>query len=100
MPVTNAVRMPQTPSDWLLARYDRVLRRTFGPQGDWRRTRHDRGSNYDRRLFDLIDDHPGADCLPDFEGECVHRSGAASWPVAGVGEDLDGVGYETVSEIA
>lgn len=87
--LTGAVRMPQGPSEWLLARYDRVLRRTFGPQGDARRIRHDRGSNVDRRIFDLIDDHPGADCEGDDLGECTYLSGEASWPVATLGEDLD-----------
>lgn len=85
----DAVRMPQTPSQWLLARYDRVLRRTFGPQGDRRRIRHDRGSNFDRRLFEVIDDHPGAACDQDYQGECGHWSGQASWPVATVCEDLE-----------
>jgi hypothetical protein len=78
--IRSPASIPQTPSEWLLARYDRVLRRTFGPQGDGRRIRHDRGSNFDRRIFDVIDDHPGANCEPDHQGECAYWSGEASWP--------------------
>jgi hypothetical protein len=95
--LTSAVCIPQTPSRWLLARYDRVLRRTFGPQGDGRRVRHDRGSNFDRRIFDLIDDHPGANC----EAECAYWSGEASWPAPTLGENVDtDVLLETFDEIA
>jgi hypothetical protein len=86
---TEPACMPQTPSQWLLARYDRLVRRTFGPQGDGRRIRHVRGSNFDRRIFDLIDDHPGADCEQDDDGDCAYQSGEASWPMAALGENLD-----------
>ena len=78
---SGALRMPQTPSEWLLARYDRVLRRAYGPQGDRRRIRRDRGSNFDRRIFDLIDDHPGTEC-DGGDGECAYRSCEATWPEA------------------
>jgi hypothetical protein len=86
--VTGAVTIPQTPSEWLLARYDRVLRREFGPRGDGRRLRHDRGSNFDRRIYDVLDDHPGAACEPDDEGDCVAWSGQASWPAATFVDDM------------
>lgn len=86
--VTGAVTIPQTPSEWLLARYDRVLRREFGPQGDGRRLRRDRGSNFDRRIYDLLDDHPGSACELGPEGECVDWSGQASWPAASVADDM------------
>jgi hypothetical protein len=86
--LTDAMRIPQTPSDWLLARYDRVIRRAYGPQGDSRRIRHDRGSNFDRRIFDLIDDHPGSECDAMYE-DCPCRSGSASWPDPALGDDLD-----------
>ena len=86
--MTGALSIPQTPSEWLLARYDRVLRRGFGPQGDGRRIRHDRGENFDRRIFDVLDDHPGAYCSPDAEGDCVDWSGPASWPTALFGDEL------------
>lgn len=88
--VTNALAMPQTPSEWLLARYDRATRRTFGPQGDRRGIRRDRGSNFDRRMFDLLDDHPSAECPMDTAEGCPHTAGAASWPVAPLGEDISG----------
>jgi hypothetical protein len=81
--------MPQTPSEWLLARYDRVLRRTFGPRGDRRRIRHDRGSNFARPIFDVLDDHPGAACDRDDRGECAYWSGEASWPEATLRENID-----------
>jgi hypothetical protein len=86
--LTGAVSLPQTPSEWLLARYDRELRRAFGPQGDVRRIRRDRGTNFDRRIFDVIDDHPGASCQPVRCGNCAFGSSEASWPAASVGEDL------------
>ena len=99
--LTDAVCMPQTPSQWLLARYDRVLRRTFGPQGDRRRIRHDRGSNFDRPIFEVIDDHPGADCGRHDRGECLYQSDEASWPVATLGEDLEpDVSVEMFEQIA
>jgi hypothetical protein len=87
--LTGAVSLPQTPSEWLLARYDRELRRAFGPQGDVRRIRRDRGTNFDRRMFDLIDDHPGATCEAVAYAECAFRSSEACWPTAVAGEDLD-----------
>jgi hypothetical protein len=98
--LTGTVCMPQAPSEWLLARYDRVLRRRFGPQGDERRIRRDRGSNFDRPMFDVLDDHPGVDCEWDDQSECAYRSGEASWPVASLGEDLDAQGFEMCEEIA
>lgn len=85
----GALTIPRTPSEWLLARYDRVLRRGFGPQGDARRPRRDRGSNFDRRIFDLLDDHPSAECVLGEAGDCLTWSGQASWPVAMLGDDLD-----------
>lgn len=84
----RALTIPRTPSEWLLARYDRVLRRGFGPQGDARRPRRDRGSNFDRRIFDLLDDHPSAECVPSEAADCLTWSGQASWPVASLGDDL------------
>jgi hypothetical protein len=87
--LADAVRVPQTPSEWLLARYDRVLRRAHGPQGDARRIRYDRGSNFDRPLFDVIDDHPGAECEQAFDGKCAYTSDDARWPVAELADDLD-----------
>jgi hypothetical protein len=97
----GALALPQTPSEWLLARYDRVQRRAFGPQGDGRRIRHDRGSNFDRRIFDVLDDHPGAVCAVTEHGECVSWSGAASWPLASLGDDLSGEALlEAFEEIA
>lgn len=95
----GAVTIPQTPSEWLLTRYDRVLRRSFGPQGDARRIRRDRGSNFDRNLFDVIDDHPGAECDADeviCADSCIHWSGQASWPQPALGEGLldDDFGFE------
>jgi len=99
--VTDAAAIPQTPSEWLLARFDRVQRRTFGPAGDGRRIRHDRGSNFDRRIFDVLDDHPWPACEPDLQGDCLGWSGAASWPVAAVGDCVeDGVRYDLGQEIA
>jgi hypothetical protein len=84
----SALRMPQTPSEWLLSRYDRELRRAYGPRGDRRRIRHDRGSNFDRRIFDLIDDHPGTECERG-DVECAYRSCEASWPETPLHEVLD-----------
>jgi len=97
--VTNAVSMPQTPSEWLLARYDRVLRREFGPHVDRRRPRYDRGSNFDRRIFDVLDDHPGTACELNPRGQCSGWSGAASWPEAAPGDDLY-LGLLDVADIA
>ena len=88
--VTEAVTIPQTPSEWLLARYDRERRRSFGPLGDGRRIRHDRGSNFDRRMFDVLDDHPWTACELDTDGDCIGWSGAASWPVAMDSDDFHG----------
>ena len=84
----RALTIPQLPSEWLLARYDRVLRRGFGPQGDARKLRRDRGSNFDRRIFDLLDDHPSAQCVLSETGDCLTWSGQASWPVATLGDGL------------
>jgi hypothetical protein len=95
--VTGAVTIPQTPSEWLLARYDRVLRREFGPQGDVRRLRYARGSNFDRRIYDVLDDHPGAVCMLDTEGECFAWSGQASWPVAIFSDDMVGSLLEEIA---
>ena len=95
---TGAVSIPQTPSEWLLARYDRVRRRSFGPQGDERRIRDDRGSNFDRRIFDVLDDHPGVACAVDDQGTCASWSGEASWPAPAPGEELDFATIEFVFE--
>jgi hypothetical protein len=86
-----AVTIPQTPSEWLLTRYDRVVRRAYGPQGDARRIRRDRGSNFDRNMFDVIDDHPGPECDAHEAvcgGDCIHWSGQASWSQPAVGDAL------------
>ena len=99
--LTGAVCMPQSPSEWLLARYDRVVRRAFGPPGDGRGIRHDRGSNFDRRIFDVLDDHPGSECVLNEFGNCLGWSGEASWPAATFGDDIDGdVVIEMFEEIA
>jgi hypothetical protein len=105
--VAGAVAMPQTPSEWLLTRFDRMVRRAYGPQGDARRIRYDRGSNFDRQIVDVIDDHPGAECYPDRwneGGDCIHWSGAASWLQPELGDELDddfgGDGELTLEEIA
>ena len=82
--------IPQSPADWLLARYDRVRRRSFGPQGDGSRMRYDRGSNFDRNLVELIDDHPGEHCEAGGEFDCLFWSGEANWPAPSLSDDLAG----------
>lgn len=71
--------LTRTPSEWLLARFDRQQRRNYGPPpAHWRRGRRDRGENCDRNLFDLLDDHPDDGCQPGFDGEtCLWLSGSA-----------------------
>lgn len=79
--MTVAVREPQTPSDWLLDRYERTAATT---------PRHGH-SNHVRDLYELLDDHADPECRPGPAATwCRHLSmyGAARWPTPFTPHDL------------